>query len=390
MQPDPLSTLRASLDPATETTLRVLLSDLGEAAGMSRFRVAPNPCVGAAVLSAGVEIGRGFHEVWGGPHAEIHALEAAAASGIAPELWDTLVVTLEPCSTFGKTPPCTAAILASGIRRIVVGETDPDPRHRGRGLALLQEAGLDVHFLRGASPLREFSPHFATWTSPERIRRARPWTLAKWAQTRTGQLTPPESVGQGRWISCQASLDEVQLLRGSVDAIVTGIGTMIADDPRLTVRAPGDRSRPPLRVVLDSDLRLSSEARLFAPFAPGEVGGAVHVLARAGASAVSHRELVQIGATIQSLHTGDDGELALREVQSYLWGLGVRRVLLEAGPTLLESYFRSELVDQVAVYTGNVNGGRGPFLGERLRPATLRDIVHRECGEDAVLEAFRR
>ena len=194
-------TISSALREEEAAHLRELLAELGGLAREHRFRVAPNPCVGAAVLSAGVEIGRGFHELWGGPHAELLALEAARASGMAAERWDTLVVTLEPCSTAGKTPPCTDAIRAAGIRRVVVGAVDPDARHRGRGLEALHAAGIEVIHLRGAAPLAVVAPHFLHWTSYERLRRPRPWTIAKWAQTRTGQLTPPADSGAGRWIS---------------------------------------------------------------------------------------------------------------------------------------------------------------------------------------------
>ena len=399
---DPTTTLYAPTDAEVEERYGDLLAELGRSAARFRFRVAPNPCVGAAVIGVarapagpGLSwtphvVSRGFHEDWGGPHAEIHALEAAAASGVPAANWDTLVVTLEPCSTFGKTPPCTDAILRSGIRRVVVGALDPDPRHRGRSLEALHAAGLEVVLLPGHSPLETVSPHFRAWTDPDRLRRAFPWTIAKWAQTRTGQLTPPEDVGGGRWISGPSARSEVHALRGRVDAVVTGIGTVLHDDPRLTVRAPGDLSRPPLRVVLDSHLRTPPGARLLDPIADPslEAGGAVHVLALPGPVAARHRALLARGAEVHAVRASDDGHLSLPEVHRWLFDRGARRVLLEAGPKLLEAHFVSELVDQIAVYTGNINGGRGPSLASWLRPPHLAQIEHREVGEDAVLEAF--
>jgi diaminohydroxyphosphoribosylaminopyrimidine deaminase/5-amino-6-(5-phosphoribosylamino)uracil reductase len=369
--------------------LRALLADLGRAAGAFRFDVAPNPSVGAAVLSNGVEVGRGFHRVWGGAHAEVQAFEAARSSGVSSDCWDTLVVTLEPCCTQGKTPPCCEAILTAGIRRVVVGALDPDPRHRGRGLDELRAAGVEVIVLPGAAPLESVTPHFLDWTRPERLRRTRPWVIAKWAQTRTGQLTPPEGIGEGRWITSATALADVQVLRGRVDAIVTGVGTVLADDPRLTVRVPGDSTRCPLRIVLDSDLRTPPTARLFQP-APGEGAGAVHVIGRAGFDPVRYRALVAAGATVHALHPGDHGHTSLREALSLLWKMDVRRVLLEAGPTLLEAAFQGEIVDQVKVYTGPVNGGRGATLGAWLAPERLSGVERSELGEDARLDAFLR
>ena len=381
-------TLSTPLHEEEAAWLRELLAQLGQQAAEARFDVAPNPCVGAAILSDGVEIGRAIHERWGGLHAEPRALAAAEGSGVPRERWDTIVITLEPCSSIGKTGSCVDAILASGLRRVVVGGLDPDPRHRGRGLELLSEAGLEVIHLRGGSYLEDVSPHFLRWTRPERIRRRRPWTIAKWAQTRTGQLTPPENVGEGRWISGAASLDRVQVLRGRVDAIVTGIGTVLRDDPRLTVRTPGNTEARPLRVVLDTELRMSPDARLFAPAEAHEGAGEVHVFTRPGGDGARRRALEAAGAILHAVRPGDDGRLSLREVSGVLWELGVRRTLLEAGPTMIESFYAAELIDQVAITTGNVNGGRGPSLAAHLQLDRLEGIRRQEVGEDQWLEAF--
>ena len=371
-----------------EPALRQILAELGNAARAFRFEVAPNPCVGAAVIASGSVIARGFHRVWGREHAEIDALAMAELSGVPSAEWDTLVVTLEPCSTTGKTPPCTDAILRSGIRRVIVGALDPDPRHRGRGLEMLRSAGLEVEHLQGGAPLAEIAPYFLDWTSPERLSRPRPWILAKWAQTRSGPLSPPEHFGGGRWISGQPARDEVQVLRSRVDAIVTGNGTVLADDPRLSVRPPGDLARAPMRVVLDSHLRTPPTARLFQPCPAGESAGPVHVLCSAGANAVRHRALQQAGAEVHGLHSDDPDHLRLFDIAQWLWQRGVRRVLLEAGPELLEQCFHAGGIDQVRVITGNVSGGRGESLAQRMARLRFAERLDRECGEDSVLEAF--
>ena len=386
---DGFPTLPVSSGESTPVRLDELLVDLAERSRETRFRVAPNPCVGAAVLSQEVEIGRGFHAEWGGPHAEVHALSSAGSSGLARERWDTVVVTLEPCSSQGKTPACVDALLEAGVRRVVVGAVDPDSRHQGRGIEALREAGVEVELMQ-VTPLNHFAPHFLRWLQPERVRRPRPWTIAKWAQTRTGQLTPPADVGDGRWISGPDSLAEVHHMRRRCDAIVTGIGTVREDDPRLTVRRPAVTDNPPIRVVLDTELSLSPDARLFAPPAEGECAGEVHVFCRPGASPARHRALEKRGAKVTSVRIGDDGKLSLRQVSRELWNLGARRVLLEAGPTLLDAWFQSALVDQVAGYTGAVNGGRGPSLAQWLEPRRLEDNMWRDVGPDTVLEAFVR
>ena len=302
-------TLRTRSD---ETRFRGLLGDLGERCRAWRFEVAPNPCVGAALLSGDDTVAEGFHRAWGGPHAEVNVLAAAQGStgdgaGADPE---TLLVTLEPCSSTGKTGPCTRAVLQAGLSHVVVGELDPDPRHRGAGIEKLIAAGLQVDVLPGSAPLREVAPHFLRWTDVDRVRRPRPWVIAKWAQTRTGQLVPPADVGEGRWISSAESLAEVQELRGRVDAILTGVGTVRADDPRFSLRSPAVAGLPaPLRVVLDTELRTPPDARLFAATAEGERAGPVHVLCRRGASAARHRALVEAGAEVHGLRLDREGVL---------------------------------------------------------------------------------
>lgn len=374
--------------PLDEARLRALLGELAHDSTRFRFDVAPNPCVGAAVIAGGDVVARGFHQVWGEAHAEINALDEAARTGIPAQHWDVLVVTLEPCSTSGKTPPCVERIIASGIRCVVVGALDPDPRHRGAGLEILRKAGIEVVLLEGESPLADVAPHFVSWVDNERVRRPRPWTIAKWAQTRTGQMIPPSGVGGGRWISGPESLKEVQVLRGRVDAIITGIGTILADDPRFTVRPPGDLTRPPVRVVLDSALRTPPDATILKPAGPNAAGGPVHILCVGGAAGERHRALVDAGALVHPLHVATDDGVSLRDVQTWLFENGMKRVMLEAGPRLLAHYLTSGFVDQVRIYTGDVNGGQGPSMASWITKLKLRERIQRECDKDAVLEAF--
>jgi len=375
----------ATLDGAL---IRRLLEELAGEAVRFRFEVAPNPCVGAAVLAGERVVGRGFHEVWGEAHAEVQALAAAQTSGVPASEWDTLLVTLEPCSSAGKTPACTDLVRSSGIRRVIVGELDPDRRHQGQGLRLLREAGIEVLLSEGVAPLAKVAPHFLRWTDQDRVRRPRPWTIAKWAQTRTGQLIPPESVGGGRWISGPESRREVQLLRGRVDAIVTGAGTVLADDPRFTVRPPGDLARPPARIVFDSYLRTPPDSALLRKPGADEAGGPVHLLCLAGIEGGRERALLEAGAQIHALHVSSEREISLREAQSWMCEQGFKRALLEAGTTLLSSYLAAGLVDQLRIYTGAVNGGRGASMGASLGRLKLEGRLDREKAGDAVLEAF--
>ncbi len=380
--------LPPTADSLDEALLTRLMTELESEAALRRFEVAPNPCVGAAVLSGGKVVSRGHTAPWGGDHAEVDALKAAVASGTPPKDWDLLLVTLEPCSSTGKTPPCVDAILDSGIPRVVVGELDPDSRHQGAGLERLRNAGVEVYLQDGHASLAKSSPHFLAFNKVERLRRPRPWTIAKWAQTRTGQLEPPEDVGEGRWISCEQSRLEVHQLRSRVDAIVTGSRTVQLDNPRLSIRPPVMASKGPLRVVIDSVLRTSPTSQLFHELREGEVAGDVLILTLAGADASRWRALQAAGAEIHGLHTEDGSHVSLREVQSYLWERGVRRLLVETGPDLLQAYLDCGFVDQVRIYTGDVNGGRGKSMGEWLSRAKLESRIDRELGDDAVLEGF--
>jgi len=256
-----------------------------------------------------------------------------------------------------------------------------------RGLRILREQGVDVELIEEAAPLRP-APYFVRWTGTERLRRPRPWTIAKWAQTRSGQLVPPPEVGGGRWISGPESLAEVHVLRSHVDAIVSGVSTVLRDDPRFTVRPPAHATRAPMRVILDSYLRTPPTSRLFAPPAPGEAAGPVHVLCSGSANPERYRALVAAGATVTSLHSDEDDRLRLRDVQAWLWSQGVRRTLLETGPQLLTRYFEHGFVDQVRVYTGNVNGGQGESMAQWLTSLSFEARLDRECGDDSVFEAF--
>ncbi len=372
---------------ASDGRFRALLAELAREARAFRYQVAPNPCVGAALLDGEREVLRAYHQVWGGAHAEADALREARARGLR---FDTLVVTLEPCSSHGKTPPCVDAVLESGVPRVIVGGLDPDPRHQGRGIQLLRDAGRDVWVLDGAAPLDDGSLHFLDWIAAARLTRGTPWTIAKWAQTRSGQLTPPAGVGDGRWISSPAARAEVHRWRAQVDAIVTGIGTVLADDPLLSVRGAEPPHAPPARVVLDSRLRMPPTARMLDAAAPGAFAGPVFVLTLAGADPDRRRALTERGASVCELPGAGSGGLDLAAVQRWLWSRCVRRTMIEAGPTLLGRWIDEGRVDQWLVYEGPIEGGRGPSLAAALASPALRDVHHRTLDGDVVIEAFTR
>jgi diaminohydroxyphosphoribosylaminopyrimidine deaminase/5-amino-6-(5-phosphoribosylamino)uracil reductase len=305
-----------------------------ELARQGEGRVEPNPMVGAVIASpGGTVVGEGFHERFGGPHAEVVALAVAgeAARG------GTLYVTLEPCCHHGKTPPCTQAILAAGITRVVVAAGDPFPAVAGGGIATLRAAGVvvetgvcETEAVRLTAPFRML------------VTQGRPWVIAKWAATLDGFLAAPP--GDDRWISSPESRAIVHELRGRVDAILVGIGTALADDPMLSARPEGPRRA--LRVVLDSSARLPLTSQL--------VGTARHwpLLVATGPSADPTRigDLVAAGAEVWRSDAADPCE----RLVGLLAELGRRRhtnVLVEGGAGVLDTFFRAGLVDEIWAFT---------------------------------------
>lgn len=220
-----------------------------EIATRGEGHVEPNPMVGCVVARADTLIAKGWHEAYGGPHAEVHALERAGAAARDA----TLYVTLEPCCHQGKTPPCTEAVLAAGVRRVVIATLDPFPKVQGRGAQRLRDAGVVVEVGLLEAEARSLTAPFRV-----RVLEQRPWIIAKWAMTLDGRIA--SRTGHSQWISNAASRAETHRLRGRVDAILVGRGTAEADDPRLTARPAGPRTA--LRVVLDSRCRLRSDSRL--------------------------------------------------------------------------------------------------------------------------------
>lgn len=221
-----------------------------ELARRGRGLVEPNPMVGAVVVSPeGELVGEGYHERFGGPHAEVNAFRAAGDRARGA----TLYCTLEPCSHFGKTPPCAPLVVSSGVRRVVLGTGDPAPHVAGRGIAILQEAGIEVVVGVCGDEARQLVAPFVTLTTL-----GRPYVHAKWAMSLDGRIAT--RTGHSQWISNERSRARVHELRGRMDAILVGRGTAIADDPLLTARPPGPRT--PLRIVLDSTLQTPINSRL--------------------------------------------------------------------------------------------------------------------------------
>jgi diaminohydroxyphosphoribosylaminopyrimidine deaminase/5-amino-6-(5-phosphoribosylamino)uracil reductase len=303
----------------------------------------PNPRVGCVIAREGRVIGEGWHERAGEPHAEVLALRACRG----PASGATAYVTLEPCSHHGRTPPCAEALIEARIGRVVFAVGDPDPRVSGRGAERLRAAGIRVE-----NGLMEAEAVEQNVGFMKRMRTGRPWVRLKLAMSLDGRTALAD--GSSQWITGPAAREDVQQWRARSSAVMTGVGTVLADDPRLDVRLPGAQRRP-LRVVLDSRLRTPPSARLFT--AEGEV----LILTAAPAAAASRTSLEQRGARIEELRAAA-GRLDLTAVLERLAQLQVNELLLEAGATLAGAFVQEALVDELLLYIAP------KLLGSQARP----------------------
>jgi len=294
---------------------------------------APNPRVGCVIANAGAVVGEGWHARAGEAHAEVDALRAAGAAAAGA----TVYVTLEPCCHHGRTPPCTDALIAARVARVVAAMPDPDPRVAGRGFAALERAGIALGAGLGEDEARVLNAGFIS-----RLTRERPYLRSKIATSLDGASAMAS--GESHWITGEAARKDVQRLRARSSAILTGIGTALSDDPRLTVRLRPGAWVPPLRVVLDGELRLPPRARML------EEAGTTLVFT-ASDDAARMDALRNAGAQVERVGRAGRG-LALEPVLRRLAALGVNDVLVEAGPTLngalLEAGLTDELIFHVA------------------------------------------
>ena len=294
------------------------------------FTTDPNPRVGCVIVKNGHIVGEGWHERVGGPHAEIHALNAAGEQTRGA----TAYVTLEPCCHQGRTPPCTLALIQAGIVRVVAAMSDPDPRVAGRGVVDLTAAGLHVASGLMQPQAEALNPGFIS-----RMRRHRPYVRVKLAASLDGRTALANGVSQ--WITGEAARADVQGLRARSSAILTGIGTVLADDPSLNVRAV-DIGRQPLRVVVDGDLRMPATAKMLRLS-----GATLIVTAREDAAAVSR--LKEAGAEVLFL-PGDSGRVDLAALMQHLAVREVNELMVEAGAGLCGALLAARLVDEIVIY----------------------------------------
>ena len=341
-----------------------------------RGLTSPNPMVGAVVVAdRGAVVGIGYHERAGTAHAEVKALDAAQASPHGARD-TTLYCTLEPCSHIGRTGPCAHRIVEAGVKRVVVGMVDPDPRVSGQGIAYLRDHGVQVDVGVRRVAAARLNEAFLAW-----ITRGRPFVTMKIATSLDGCISAATRI-RTRLTSDEADA-AVDRLRAEVDAVAVGSSTVLVDDPHLTPRT-ASRTRPLTRVVLDRQLRVSSAAALFDTL---ETGPIVIMTTEAAAAEKSDAvaRLVSAGAQVERMRSG-----AIRDAMMHLGKLEITSLLLEGGVTVHRAAWEAGVVDRVQRYVAPVTLGADglPWLREEISMARLRDSRVHGYGQDVLFEGY--
>ncbi len=320
-------------------------------AELGQYSTAPNPNVGCIIVSEGNVAGKGWHARTGEPHAEVHALREAGERARGADVF----VTLEPCSHHGRTPPCANALVGAGVGRVVVAMKDPNPQVAGAGIERLKAAGIRVETGLLEAQAKQLNPGFVS-----RMQRGRPWVRLKLAASLDGRTAMAS--GESQWITGEAARRDVQRLRARSSAVVTGIATVLADDPSMNVRMEAsdlngvEPVRQPLRVVLDTQLRMPVTAKMLS------LSGEVLVLT-GKADETAQSVLRNAGAAVEIIAM-QAGRLDPEAVLEHLAQRGINDVLLECGPTLAGAFMAAGLVDELVLYLAPHlmgDAGRGLF-----------------------------
>ncbi len=349
-------------------------------ASRGQGRTSPNPMVGAVVVKDGRIIGEGYHEAVGRAHAEVNALNAAGKIAAGA----TLYVTLEPCNHTGRTPPCTENILASGIRKVVVAMTDPNPHVAGGGIETLRQRGVEV-----TSGVREKQARRLNEAYVKYVTTGLPLVVVKCAATLDGWIAT--SSGDSKWVSGEQSREFVHRLRHALDAILVGADTVEKDDPRLTARLTGTQGIHPRRIVLDTQLRISDSARLLQP----ENGADTVVVCGPAAAQDRIKKITGEGIRVLTAPV-KDGRIDLDALMPMLGRMQITSVLIEGGGAVIGSALRDRVVDKVLLFyapkiLGGDDGvpicrGAGPELMKDCIP--VRDIEIRRFDNDVMIEGY--
>lgn len=328
-----------------------------DVAAVAKGQTAPNPLVGAVLVKDGNIVGFGAHLAAGTLHAEAHALQMAGAAAQGA----TLYVTLEPCSHFGRMPPCADAVIAAGVRRVFVAMIDPFPAVSGRGIERLRAAGVEVHvgLLQEDAAYQNRSYLLAT-------KRKRPFVTWKTAMSQDGYIAARNS---GGYLSGPEALAMVHHLRHEVDAIAVGSNTVLTDDPRLTTRVADGLGRQPLRVIFDSRLQTPVSAQVIQ-----DSSARTLILCAAAAEPTAMQALSDAGAEILCV-PGSSGQIVLEAALALLWQRGVHHLLLEGGRTLTSAFLRAQLIDEAWLFHTPLLLGGGLSAYDNEMAETLSDGI---------------
>lgn len=340
----------------------------------------PNPRVGAVVVKSGRIVGKGYHRRAGTPHAEIHALKEAGKQARGA----TLFVTLEPCDHHGRTGPCTEAVRAAGIRRVVAGMRDPNPLVCGQGLARLRKQGIRIESGLQEKACRNLNEDYVKF-----ITTGLPFVTFKAAASLDGRVAT--GTGESRWISGEASRRLVHRLRAKSDAILAGIGTIRKDDPELTARPDQKIAKKPLRVVMDSRLRIPLNARIVRSPLPAPT-----LIATTKKSPPKKRELLRRRGIEVIVLPEKNGKVDPRALLRALGKKGVMSLLLEGGPELASAFFREKLIDKFLIFLApKLIGGKlapgilaGAGIAHLKAAVPVRDRKIQAVGEDLLITAY--
>ena len=339
-------------------------------------KVNPNPLVGAVLVKSGKIIGEGYHEFYGGAHAEINALKSACESVEGA----TLYVTLEPCSHYGKTPPCVEAIIKNKIAKVIIGSLDPNPLVSGKGILRLKEAGVQVVTGVLEGECKKLNEVFMKY-----IEKKEPFVMLKSAMTLDGKIATV--TGESKWITSEAARHEVHQLRNAFSGIMVGVETIIQDDPQLTCRIMNGRN--PIIIVVDSRLRIPMTSKILT----GESKVIVATTKQAEESKISQLQELGISVLILKSH---NGRVDLKQLMRQLGQLGIDSILLEGGASLNDSALKAGIVDKVQFYIApKIIGGekaKTPVGGEGIKhledAIQIKDLKMQVVGNDIVLEGY--
>ncbi|MHC4111814.1 MAG: bifunctional diaminohydroxyphosphoribosylaminopyrimidine deaminase/5-amino-6-(5-phosphoribosylamino)uracil reductase RibD [Planctomycetota bacterium] len=348
--------------------------------------VEPNPAVGAVLVKGNQVVGKGWHRKFGGPHAEINALQDCKTLGVDPKE-ATMYVSLEPCCHQAKTGPCTEAIIAAGVSKVIVAVIDPSEHANGKGVEQLRNAGIEVETGVCETQARLLNAPFFKFAATGKT-----WVILKWAQSIDAKVAYAETTQERQWISGQQSRKDVHKLRRQAGAILVGINTVIADDPLLTARP--NKGKKATRIVLDRHLRIPLECKLLATAKEAPV----LILTSQQALRESPQiveQVTQKGPEVLAC-PGEEGRSNLHFLLEELAERDVAQLLVEGGPTVIASFLKEQLVDQIVIYIApKILGGAGsvginPPMAELAEAVGLHNVEIERFGDDVRLTGLSK